>query len=495
MQPSGIELDLNSRVVWNLGSLTETFMDWMKSPEASTTSKIGILSSPKFWDLIDIGIHEDIKKEFQALFHLQSLAYNQYAIPKLKGEPRNLELLRMGAMAGHRCLKALDKLLDPQALASNSKIGGSKIDKLRSLFLILVGTILAVGYTPPIVDFPTLPSQSIADGSEEQAKSNGKTSSSPFSLSHNLYDAMQEHLCRTLAHFAVYIAEKLELSITVSEEKFLLDAAHARWNREGKFTWLSQFRQFEDRLDTIRRLRRVLAEMSNKCDLFNKHFSIQYRNTYDPAQYLMEIFPDASLRQLDPESMLVDEADHFEQFSHIGAKMPDMNTSVDIGELSHTFMGWCYYLPTILNNLIDKSESLYDKLEETYLTIEGYLPMCSDWQAPRPSDLHSDGTGNPLNPIDADSSMATSISSNQQPNRDQWCPESQEEMATHRQNILAVKRCILMHRQAANIFLSYSLFLCRLEKDMEVAFVVHLALRGSIMVNRLNEKSKERLLV
>ena len=48
---------------------------------------------------------------------------------------------------------------------------------------------------------------------------------------------MQHHLCRTLAHYAIYLASKLKLPICSSKETFVLDFAHSLWNKEGKYTW------------------------------------------------------------------------------------------------------------------------------------------------------------------------------------------------------------------------------------------------------------------
>lgn len=51
---------------------------------------------------------------------------------------------------------------------------------------------------------------------------------------------MQQHLCRTLAHYAVYLAAKLGLPIQSSKEQFVLECAHSMWNKEGCFTWITR---------------------------------------------------------------------------------------------------------------------------------------------------------------------------------------------------------------------------------------------------------------
>jgi hypothetical protein len=48
---------------------------------------------------------------------------------------------------------------------------------------------------------------------------------------------MQHHLCRTLAHYAIYLAVKLGLPIPSGKERFILESAHRLWSKEGHFVW------------------------------------------------------------------------------------------------------------------------------------------------------------------------------------------------------------------------------------------------------------------
>jgi hypothetical protein len=51
---------------------------------------------------------------------------------------------------------------------------------------------------------------------------------------------MQEHLCRTLSHYLLYIGCKLGVYVTNHRtERFLLDAARDRWEKQGLFLWLT----------------------------------------------------------------------------------------------------------------------------------------------------------------------------------------------------------------------------------------------------------------
>jgi len=51
--------------------------------------------------------------------------------------------------------------------------------------------------------------------------------------------AMQDHLCKILAHYVVYLGKQLKLPMTSHVEQFILEAAAARWNKEGNFEWLN----------------------------------------------------------------------------------------------------------------------------------------------------------------------------------------------------------------------------------------------------------------
>jgi hypothetical protein len=51
--------------------------------------------------------------------------------------------------------------------------------------------------------------------------------------------AMQDHLCQILAHYVVYLGSQLTLPIATHVEQFILEAAAARWYKEGNFEWFT----------------------------------------------------------------------------------------------------------------------------------------------------------------------------------------------------------------------------------------------------------------
>lgn len=137
-----ISLKFASHVVWDLRALTEDTVEWLNDSMISDTSKVGTFSSPRFLDLIAPWVDEATRRDFQQMIYATTLAYTQTSAPD-KHHLNPLELRRIGAVAGHKLLKVLDEKLKPQSLKGCSE------DDLQALFLLVVGTILAVGYAEP----------------------------------------------------------------------------------------------------------------------------------------------------------------------------------------------------------------------------------------------------------------------------------------------------------------------------------------------------------
>jgi hypothetical protein len=109
------------------------------------------------------------------------------------------------------------------------------------MFLLLVGTILAVGYSYPRtsaenpvsrMSFEYLAFVRSQTNSLQNSSSNGTSYSSES-------QTMQNHLCQILAHYVVYIGSKLNLPIANDADRFILEAAPKRWHKEGIFRWLT----------------------------------------------------------------------------------------------------------------------------------------------------------------------------------------------------------------------------------------------------------------
>lgn len=57
-----------------------------------------------------------------------------------------------------------------------------------------------------------------------------KQAPAEFARQAALFDAMQQHLCRTLAHYLVFLASHLGLQLSTNAERSALDAMPLEWN-------------------------------------------------------------------------------------------------------------------------------------------------------------------------------------------------------------------------------------------------------------------------
>lgn len=142
VEVAGISLNFASQVTWNLEDLVDDIVKWLNAPNLSQTSKVGTLSSPQFLDLIKPTMKDDTYMCFQRMVYTESLAYTQ-STSQHRHFLSVTELHQIGAIAGHTWLQTLDEKVKPQYLSTCSK------EELHVLFLLLIGTVLAVGYTRP----------------------------------------------------------------------------------------------------------------------------------------------------------------------------------------------------------------------------------------------------------------------------------------------------------------------------------------------------------
>jgi len=146
-----ITLNFASQVAWNITALVNELVDWLSGPQVSTIvpSKVGTLSSPNFMAIVEPYIGVNHMLSFQRMLYAESLAYIKPATENQQ-HFTTLELRQIGGTAGHNFLTFLDKRLRPESLKDCSH------ESLQSIFLLVVGTILAVGYASQ-VDFDLQP--------------------------------------------------------------------------------------------------------------------------------------------------------------------------------------------------------------------------------------------------------------------------------------------------------------------------------------------------
>ena len=127
--------------------MVSEFAGWMSHKHAlpASTSRVGILSSAKFTQLVRTIADEDLTRVFRLLVESSSVLYNydgQLDIYWKDYYRDDLESIR--SFAGTSVLRHLERVLSNIALAEAS------LKKMKALFLILFGTIIAVEYSRPV---------------------------------------------------------------------------------------------------------------------------------------------------------------------------------------------------------------------------------------------------------------------------------------------------------------------------------------------------------
>jgi hypothetical protein len=248
-----ITLKFDSQITLSLESLTKEMANWPNDPSLPSTSKVGLMSSPQFKALVQPSFGDEASINFQRMISAITLSHVLQNLPQARLYNHSLEstelperseqayklgvmeLQRIGAPAGHQFLIFLDKKLTPQSFATLSK------EDLQALFLMIMGTILAIGYAQPMKEFPPFPPNEVRFTPQPRCCDLQTIQDNYPQNPETLYDAMQKHLCRTLAHYVIYLGGKLGLPFVGNVERFIIEDAHAKWNRERLFSWVTDF--------------------------------------------------------------------------------------------------------------------------------------------------------------------------------------------------------------------------------------------------------------
>jgi len=70
-----INLGFSSSITWDLEFLVDDMAGWLNKSTVSETSKVGILSSPRFLGLIQPFVEVNIMEQFHRMIYAISLAY------------------------------------------------------------------------------------------------------------------------------------------------------------------------------------------------------------------------------------------------------------------------------------------------------------------------------------------------------------------------------------------------------------------------------------
>lgn len=135
------ELNCESHFLWNLEGLSR---DWAyciaNKAHVPQVSVVGVMTSYQLHNLMNKWVPNIFCEQFRILVYTSSLMYNLGSRETYCGYTQR-EFHALHSKAGTAVLDILEKLLRP------SDIAKAVPEKLRAIFLVLFGTILAVSYS------------------------------------------------------------------------------------------------------------------------------------------------------------------------------------------------------------------------------------------------------------------------------------------------------------------------------------------------------------
>ncbi|KAH0565863.1 hypothetical protein GP486_000741 [Trichoglossum hirsutum] len=190
---------------WEIESMYKHFAHWLVTEsESSTASVVGIMSSAKFCSTISQFVDPSLAKAFKLLIYATSVLYNEYE--SFEEQYSAEDLTRFTGYAGDKVVRSLEALLELNALAQSPQ------RKLGTMFLVLLGTIIATGKQVENIEKAIL-----SDKYQAETK--------------------KDELIRLLCHYLVYIGRKSSLLPLGWSEKAAIDLAKSQWDKRPGYTW------------------------------------------------------------------------------------------------------------------------------------------------------------------------------------------------------------------------------------------------------------------
>ncbi len=170
-------------------------------------------------------IDDEFVGDFRNFLFSTSAAHARWHCRGLSTE----DFCKVAHACGSRIIPRLDKMLSPQFLAKCSQ------ETIRTLLLILLGSILAVSYTAHQTSSPAFPHELL---------------SSQFHESPTLWIAMREHLCQMLAHHLIFLGSLVGIRLETGSEQSIIDSAIKRWGKTEVNVWGEVQARFSDPTST-----------------------------------------------------------------------------------------------------------------------------------------------------------------------------------------------------------------------------------------------------
>ncbi|KAF1955603.1 hypothetical protein CC80DRAFT_505477 [Byssothecium circinans] len=205
-----VHLDFHIPFALNVEAASSHLSRWLSDDDSpSTFSVVGVFSCSSNTNLLQNSLDPSLARDLRLFVHLTTHLYTT----GMQGgyqEYTDGEIQSVRDCVGNRLLTSLESLLRPSEIeASEDKLG-----KLRSLFLLILGTVVGMRYTCP----------EVFEGTAAQCTE---------------HEAKQEALLRLLCHYLIYIGKATALLEAATDEKTLLDRWRNQWNKPAAFTWSS----------------------------------------------------------------------------------------------------------------------------------------------------------------------------------------------------------------------------------------------------------------
>lgn len=140
-----VEQNCNSEAQWDLGSIALDCADWVLDErlKPGSKSRVWLFSSFEAEYLLSTIVGGDLSRAFRVLVEISSIIHN-WGIIASYSQYSSSDLWRIRSFAGSQVVQSLEQALKLNRLAKASA------DVLKALFLVLLGTIIAVGHSTSI---------------------------------------------------------------------------------------------------------------------------------------------------------------------------------------------------------------------------------------------------------------------------------------------------------------------------------------------------------
>ena len=206
-----------------LSSILAMARDWIvdaKNPQRMTL--VDTLCSPSLKPVISDALGPEVATAFHGMLHATPLAHGYYILKDTTTTDTMQVMWRNGHSAAFSVLERLDRLLTPANLAR------LPIPTGQALFIVIFGALIAVDYASGVVQ-PTL-------SPPDAEKLN-------FPSPNNFWELMRQHLRQVLAHYLVYLGDRLGQRFDPDLERQVLQRGiHGFSDNKIRILWTNRAR-------------------------------------------------------------------------------------------------------------------------------------------------------------------------------------------------------------------------------------------------------------